>query len=67
MEKVEIDDMEMQSGEKSVTAVGKSMSKAIWLLGGFQLLLLILMGTATQGPDNVTRYIEMHKPFYHHI
>merc|ERR550514_969770 len=55
MEKVEID-MEMKDGEKSVmTAVGKSMSKATWLLGGFQLLLLILMATATQGPDNTTR------------
>jgi ammonium transporter Rh len=54
MEKVEID-MEMKDGEKSVmTAVGKSMSKATWLLGGFQLLLLILMATATQGPDNTT-------------
>ena len=56
MTSVEIElDVDGGQMENTRSVVNLSQTKATWVLGGFQLLLLILMGVKARGPDNVTR------------
>jgi len=55
MTSVEIElDVDGGQMENTRSVVNLSQTKATWVLGGFQLLLLILMGVKARGPDNVT-------------